>query len=87
MRANRALKCAETAWQVEGAVAWHPRAEVRLLLLNARVVLDASRDIGPGAIGLWEWEDGKVGTWHWGTLFLPLAHSTVQVLPTYDSLQ
>ena len=21
-------------------------------------------------------------TWHWGTLFLPLAHTTVQVSPT-----
>jgi len=50
--ANRALKSAEAAWQVEGAVAGHPRAKVRLLLLNARVVLDAAWDIGPGAVGL-----------------------------------
>jgi len=83
--ANRALKSAEAAWQVEGAVAWHPRAKVRLLLLNARVVFDAARDVSPGAVSLEVGEqgrDGRIGTWHCGTLLRPLAHTTVQVLPT-----
>ena len=84
--ANRALKSAEAARQVKGAVAGHSWAKVRFLLLDAGVVLDAARDVGPGAVGL-EGRDWKGGTWHCGTLFLPLAHTTVQVLPTYDSLQ
>ena len=59
--ANRALKSAEAAWQVEGAVAWHPRAKVRLLLLNARVVFDAARDVSPGAVSLEVGEQGRDG--------------------------
>jgi len=53
--ANRALKSAEAARQVKGAVAGHSWAKVRFLLLDAGVVLDAARDVGPGAVGLALW--------------------------------
>ena len=52
VRPDGALEGAEAAGEVEGAVAGDPGAVLRLLLLHPGVVLDAPRDVRPGAVSL-----------------------------------